>query len=99
MQALDPFFIYKISTAAGDQVHSSILYAEIDPANPPSAEDLREHILIAASYAGNEHEWPEHGHEDKKDLIISLFGPFMPGAPADELTTAEFHAIDECDLP
>lgn len=99
MQSLDPFYIYKITNSAGEQVHSSISYGEIDPAKPPSQAELRETLLVAASYASSDFEWPEHGRPDGKDLTITLFGPFFPGAAADEITEAEFHALDEDTLP
>jgi hypothetical protein len=96
---LDPFFIYKITDANGQMVHSSIYYHEHDPANPPTPADIREALLISASYAGSDYEWPEHGHPNGKDLTISLFGPFVPGEAADTMTTVDFHAIPEDDLP
>lgn len=96
---LEPFIIYKISDAQGNFKHSSIAYVEATPGVPLSADELRQNLLIAASYAGQDFEWPEHGDGEKADLTLEIYGPFFPGEPVDKITGAEFHALDEDDLP
>ena len=99
MTKLEPFYIYAIFDEDGEMKHSGINYGEIDPKRPPTQAQLREALLTSAAFAEADFEWPEHSQPDGKQLTIKLYGPFIPGEPADMLTASDFHAIEEDDLP
>lgn len=99
MTKLEPFYIYAVFGEDGEMKHSGISYGAIDPNRPPTQTELREALLISASFAEADFEWPEHDQPNGKQLSIKLYGPFTPGDPVDLLTAAEFHAIEEDDLP
>src|SRR3546814_19274953 len=65
--------------------HSGISYGEIDTKRPPTQAELREALLISATFAEDEYQWPAHSQPDGKQLTIKLYGPFVPGETDDLL--------------
>src|SRR3546814_4274290 len=86
MTKLEPFYIYAVFGEDGEMKHSGISYGEIDTKRPPTQAELREALLISATFAEDEYQWPAHSQPDGKQLTIKLYGPFVPGEPVDLLT-------------
>src|SRR3546814_2517611 len=74
--------------------HSAISYGEIDTKRPPTQAELREALLISATFAEDEYQWPAHSQPDGKQLTIKLYGPFVPGEPVrSEEHTSELQSL------
>lgn len=93
-----PFYFYTV-TDEDRAYHSSIYYPEIKEGQTKTPDEIREELLIILSAACCEHEFPEHGDNVTNNPTITLYGPFNPGDPIDQLTHAEYNAIDEDVLP
>jgi len=92
------FYLYRVVNADGETKHSSILYD--DGANEGRTPDeIRESLLVAASYAMGEFELPDYDDEPDANLKFELLGPYSIGAPIDALTHAEIAAIPEEQRP
>src|SRR3546814_14552652 len=77
MTKLEPFYIYAVFGEDGEMKHSGISYGEIDTKSPPTQAELREALLISATFAEDEYQWPAHSQPDGKQLNIKLYGPFV----------------------
>src|SRR3546814_6802150 len=60
MTKLEPFYIYAVFGEDGETKHSGISYGEIDTKRPPTQAELREALLISATFAEDEYQWPAH---------------------------------------
>lgn len=92
------FYLYRVVNADGETKHSSILYD--DGANEGRTPDeIRESLLVAASYAMGEFELPDYEDDPDATLRFELLGPYSIGAPLDALTHAELTQIPEDERP
>src|SRR3546814_13174826 len=76
MTKLEPFYIYAVFGEDGEMKHSGISYGVIDTTRPPTQAELREALLISATFAEDEYQWPAHSQPDGKQLTNKLYGPF-----------------------
>ena len=92
------FYLYRVVNADGETKHSSILYD--DGANEGRTPDeIRESLLVAASYAMGEFELPDYEDDPDATLRFELLGPYSIGAPLDALTHAELTQVPEEERP
>ncbi len=92
------FYFYTV-TDGDDDFHSSVYYPEIVEGHTKTPDEIRQELLEIISTASVDFEFPGHGDPVTKNPTITLYGPFEPGQPIDQMTHAEYNAIDEDDLP
>ena len=92
------FYLYRVVCADGATKHSSILYDD-GASGSRTPEEVRQSLLVAATYAMGEFELPDFDDQPDASLRFELLGPYAVGAPVDALTHAEISAIPEEQRP